>query len=59
MKMLVASSCPTLFNLMDCSLPGSSVYGILQARMGSLLQQSFLPQGSNLDLLIAGKFRKA
>ena len=25
--------CPTLCNPMDCSLPGSSVYGILQARM--------------------------
>ena len=26
-------SCPTLCNPMDCSLPGSSVHGILQARM--------------------------
>ena len=25
-------SCPTLFNPMDCSLPSSSVHGILQAR---------------------------
>ena len=25
-------SCLTLCNPMDCSLPGSSVYGILQAR---------------------------
>ena len=25
-------SCPTLRNPMDCSLPGSSVHGILQAR---------------------------
>ena len=24
-------SCPTLCNSMDCSLPGSSVHGILQA----------------------------
>ena len=29
----VAESCPTLSNLMDCSLPGSSVYGIFQARV--------------------------
>ena len=29
----VLQSCPTLYNLMDCSLPGSSVCGILQARM--------------------------
>ena len=29
----VAQSCPTLCDPMDCSLPGSSVHGILQARM--------------------------
>ena len=29
--MLVAQSCPTLCNPMDCSLIGSSVHGILQA----------------------------
>ena len=29
----VAQSCPTLCNLVDYSLPGSSVHGILQARM--------------------------
>ena len=27
-----AGSCPTLCNPMDCSPPGSSVHGILQAR---------------------------
>ena len=27
----VAQSCPTLCNLMDCSLPGSSIHGIFQA----------------------------
>ena len=26
-------SCPTLSNAMDCSLPGSSVHGIFQARV--------------------------
>ena len=26
-------SCPTLCNTMDCSLPGSSMHGILQARI--------------------------
>ena len=31
MKMLVTESCPTLCNPMDCSPPGSSVCGILQA----------------------------
>ena len=29
----VAQSCPTLSNPMDCNLPGSSVYGIFQARV--------------------------
>ena len=29
----VAQSCPTLTDLMNCSLPGSSVHGILQARI--------------------------
>ena len=28
----VAQSCPTVSNPMDCSLPGSSVHGIFQAR---------------------------
>ena len=28
----VAQSCPTLSDLMDCSLPGSSIHGIFQAR---------------------------
>ena len=32
-KVLVAQSCPTLCNPMDCSLPGSSVHEILQVRI--------------------------
>ena len=28
----VAQSCPSLSDPMDCSLPGSSVHGVLQAR---------------------------
>ena len=32
-KMLVTESCPSLCDLMDCSSPGSSVHGILQARI--------------------------
>ena len=32
-KELVTHSCPTLCNPMDCSPPGSSVHGILQARL--------------------------
>ena len=33
MKVLVTQLCPTLCNPMDCSPPGSSVHGILQARI--------------------------
>ena len=29
----VAQSCPTLHEPIDCSLPGSSVHGIFQARV--------------------------
>ena len=29
----LAQSCPTLSDAMDCSLPGSSVHGIFQARV--------------------------
>ena len=29
----VAQSCPTLSDHMDCSLPGSSIHGIFQARV--------------------------
>ena len=29
----VPQSCPTLSNPMDCSLPGSSIHGIFQARV--------------------------
>ena len=32
-KSEVAQSCPTLRNPIDCSLPGSSVHGIFQARV--------------------------
>ena len=32
-EMEVAQSCPTLRNPMDCSLPGSSIHGIFQARV--------------------------
>ena len=33
MKVLVAQSCLTLCDLMDCNTPGSSVHGSLQARI--------------------------
>ena len=54
--MSVAQSCPTLCDPMDCSPPGSSVQGILQARILEwvaifLLQGIFLTQELNQDLL--------
>ena len=39
----VAQSCPTLSDPMDCSLPGSSIHGIFQARVlgwGAMLQEA-------------------
>ena len=32
-RIQITQSCPTLCDHMDCSLPGSSVRGILQARI--------------------------
>ena len=37
----VAQSCPTLCNPMDCSLPGSSLHGVLQARILEWVAISF------------------
>ena len=39
----VAQSCLTLRDIMDCSLPGSSVHGIFQARVLEWVAKS-LPQ---------------
>ena len=43
----VLQSCPTLCNPMDCSPPGSSVHGILQARILKWVAISF-PSRSSL-----------
>ena len=37
----VTQSCPTLCDPMDCSLPGFSVHGILQARIVEWVTISF------------------
>ena len=37
----VAQSCPTLSDPMDCSLPGSSVHGIFQARVLEWVASAF------------------
>ena len=52
----VAQSCPTLCDLMACSLPGSSVHGILQARILERIaipfsRRIFPTQGLNPGLL--------
>ena len=47
----VAQSCLTLSDLMDCSLPGSSVHGIFQARVlewGVIASSVEHPTGSQL-----------
>ena len=48
-------SCPTLFNPVDCSLPGSSVHWLLQVRILEWVAKSssrgiFPTQGSNTHL---------
>ena len=40
-KVLVTQLCPTLCNPMYCSLPGSSVHGLLQARILEWVIMSF------------------
>ena len=55
-KVIVAQSCLTLCDPMDCSLPGSSVHAILQARILECIampsSRGFFPtQGSNPGLL--------
>ena len=53
---LVAQLCPTLYNPMDCSPPGSSVHGIFPGKNTGMgchapLQGIFLTQGLNPGLL--------
>ena len=43
----VAQSCPTLHYPMDCSLPGSSVHGIFQARVLEWGAIAFSPGGAS------------
>ena len=43
---VVAQSCPTLCNPMDCSLPGSSIHGIHQARILEWVVISFSRRSS-------------
>ena len=59
--MLVALSCPTLCNSMDCSTPGSSVREIFQARVLEWVAISFFrgssqPRDQTWVSYIAGRF---
>jgi len=49
----VAQSCPTLSDLMDCSLPGSSVHGIFQARVLEWGSIAFSLAGRGLEICIS------
>ena len=50
-KMLVTQLCLTLWDPMDCSLPGSSVHGILQARILEWVAKPFLKRSSQPRIL--------
>ena len=52
----VAQSCPTLSEPMDCSLPGSSVHGISQARVlewGAIDYQALGHRGNRIEKILA------
>jgi len=60
-KVLVAQSCLTLCDPMDCSPPGSSVHGIIQARLPEWVATSFSrwssqPRDQTWVSWIAGRF---
>ena len=60
-SVLLAQSCPTLCDTLDCSLPDSSAYGILQARILEWVaipfsRGSFWPSDQTLVSCIAGRF---
>ena len=61
LKVKIAQSCPTLCDPLDCSLPGSSVHGILQARILEWVTVHFSrgssqPRDQTQVSCIAGRF---
>ena len=60
MKVLVAQWCPTLCDPLHCGPPGSSVHGILQARILEWVAISYsrgsLQPRDQTEICIAGKF---
>ena len=53
----VAQSCPTLRNHMDCSLPGSFIHGIFQARVLEWVAIAF-SSITKLLLLLLSRFSR-
>ena len=58
---VVPQSCPTLWNPLDCSLPGSSVHRILQARILNWVailfsRGSSWPRGRTCTSYISGRY---
>ena len=55
----VAQSCPTLSDSMDCSLPGSSIHEIFQARVlewdAIAFSETYLGELKYIAILIGGK----
>ena len=47
----VTQSCPNLSDSMDCSLPGSSIHGIFQARILEWVAMSFSNAGMHAKSL--------
>ena len=61
MKVFVAQSCPTISDPMDCSSRGSSVHGLLQARILEWVAFPFSkgssqPRDQTQAYSIAGRF---
>ena len=50
----VAQSCPSLSDPMDCSLPGSSIRGIFQARVLEWVSNAFSDNYTNIILICPG-----
>ena len=48
----VTQSCPTLSDPIDCSLPGSSIHGIFQARVLEWGAVAFSVEVSKMELLL-------
>ena len=53
----IAQSCPTLSDPRDCSLPGSSVHGIFQARVLEWGAIAFFEVRSRPDKTLSATFR--